>query len=367
MNANFPDLVVNGLLICLYSQLILLGIITILNRSTRSIVLGTMCCLLSLSFIYTIYWPSLNSNLVFNLLLGGFKHMFLPSLIYLYLALLLKNKDHRRTLWMNLLPPAIVHTVYLITKFGFDDFYNTHTSALVGIVNSFIFFSYGYYFLKGLPLLKKLKPILLTRIHRRYKVFFFVLSFYGVLLVAESLLPFMMGRENFLLTFSFLSNDFYITLAVLINLGTLFFLIVESPKLKPMLFGNNIYTGFDSISNEDDIQNFISAYFDEKKAFISADFNIKECLKKAKISEREFKLFLKKEYHQTIIEFINSYRINEFKCIVTLDENSKYSLIGVANKVGFNSKATFYRNFKAAEGITPKQYWDGLKKIKLSQ
>lgn len=360
MNSNFPDLLINGSLICLYLQLILLGIFNIFNKTVRNVILGTICCLLALSFIYTIYWSLFNKSLFFNILLGGYKHMFLPSLIYLYLALLPKNNHPKRLITNNLILPLIIHISYIIMKFGFKDFYSQNIVDVVGFINSFIFLSYVFYLIKGIVLLKKLKPIILVKIHKRYSVFFYVLFSYGIFLVSTSLIPYFTNDEDYYKTFMFLSQDIYITLAVIVNLGVLVFAILESPKIKTLLYGNKIYTGYDSISNEENIRTFIKEVFKEKKLFKDVDFDIKANLKAYKVDDNEFKLFIKKEYNQTPIEFINSYRVEEFKTVVQLDENSKYSLIGIANKVGFKSKATFYRNFKTIEGITPKQYCNNL-------
>jgi AraC-like DNA-binding protein len=53
---------------------------------------------------------------------------------------------------------------------------------------------------------------------------------------------------------------------------------------------------------------------------------------------------------------INSYRIEAFKHLVILPENTKKSVLELAFACGFNSKAAFYRAFKTLEGMTPTQY-----------
>ncbi|WP_299212488.1 helix-turn-helix domain-containing protein [uncultured Aquimarina sp.] len=352
----------NGILICLYSQLIILGIFNILNRRLRNIILGSLCCLLAMSFIYTIYWPKFNMNLSANILLGGYKHMFLPSLIYLYMLVLIK-KNQNHLILKNLIPPIIVHSFYLSVKFGFNAFYISNIINLVGFINIFIFASYLFYFIKGLLLLKELKIILLPPIHKRYTIFFVVMSLYGIVLVSEAIIPFLFGEEKLKATSSFLSSNFYINIAIIVNLGMLVFAFIESPSLKPILLGEKIYTGFDTIKNNEKIIAFINDVFDTQKLFLNTDFDLKLSLKASQVNEKEFKLFLKKEFNKSPIEFINTYRVEAFKKLVALSENNKYSLLGIANKVGFNSKATFYRNFKNIEGVTPKEYLQITKNI----
>lgn len=55
-------------------------------------------------------------------------------------------------------------------------------------------------------------------------------------------------------------------------------------------------------------------------------------------------------------DYINDYRIEEFKCLINEDEYSKYTLGALAELCGFSSRASFFRYFKKATGITPNEY-----------
>jgi AraC-like DNA-binding protein len=52
-------------------------------------------------------------------------------------------------------------------------------------------------------------------------------------------------------------------------------------------------------------------------------------------------------------DFINQLRVARFQQLVVLPENKKYSIVGLAQQVGFSSKASFYRAFKKETGTTP--------------
>lgn len=60
-------------------------------------------------------------------------------------------------------------------------------------------------------------------------------------------------------------------------------------------------------------------------------------------------------------DYLNRYRISEFKNLVKDPFYSRYSLLALAHESGFNSKASFNRNFKKIEGLTPSEY---LRKVK---
>lgn len=55
-------------------------------------------------------------------------------------------------------------------------------------------------------------------------------------------------------------------------------------------------------------------------------------------------------------DYINLQRINEFKRLVTLPENQKFTLLSLAFECGFNSKTSFNRNFKKVTGLSPTEY-----------
>ena len=65
-----------------------------------------------------------------------------------------------------------------------------------------------------------------------------------------------------------------------------------------------------------------------------------------------FNQYLDKNYY----DYLNDYRIEEFKRLVDKDEYSKYTLIALAELCGFSSRTSFFRYFKKVVGITPNEY-----------
>jgi AraC-like DNA-binding protein len=55
-------------------------------------------------------------------------------------------------------------------------------------------------------------------------------------------------------------------------------------------------------------------------------------------------------------DFVNSYRIEEFKRLIMLPENHNVKILAIAYDCGYNSKSSFNRCFKKAVGKTPSQY-----------
>lgn len=60
--------------------------------------------------------------------------------------------------------------------------------------------------------------------------------------------------------------------------------------------------------------------------------------------------------NKNFYDFINELRVEEFKRIVILPVNRKYTLLTLALECGFNSKASFNRNFKKVTNMSPTEY-----------
>jgi AraC-like DNA-binding protein len=62
---------------------------------------------------------------------------------------------------------------------------------------------------------------------------------------------------------------------------------------------------------------------------------------------------INKEFHSNFFEFINNFRIEEFKQKVIDKEYKNLTILGIALECGFNSKSAFNRIFKDITGLTP--------------
>ena len=55
-------------------------------------------------------------------------------------------------------------------------------------------------------------------------------------------------------------------------------------------------------------------------------------------------------------DFVNAYRVEEFKRLIALQKNHQFTLLSLALDCGFSSKTSFNRCFKKATGLTPSVY-----------
>lgn len=65
-----------------------------------------------------------------------------------------------------------------------------------------------------------------------------------------------------------------------------------------------------------------------------------------------FNQYLKKSFY----DYVNEYRVAEFKRLVNESDISRYTLTALSEKCGFSSRASFFRHFKAITGVTPAEF-----------
>ncbi len=96
-----------------------------------------------------------------------------------------------------------------------------------------------------------------------------------------------------------------------------------------------------------------------KKPYTDPGLKIGDLARLADVSGHElsflFNQYLKKSYY----DYVNEYRVAEFKRIVDNSDPSRYTLTALSQMCGFSSRATFFRHFKNVTGITPAEYLRG--------
>jgi len=69
-----------------------------------------------------------------------------------------------------------------------------------------------------------------------------------------------------------------------------------------------------------------------------------------------FNVFMNERYY----DFLNRYRVEEFKRIIATTDYSKFTLKALAKKSGFSSYTSFFRTFKEQTGVTPNDFIQSL-------
>lgn len=104
-----------------------------------------------------------------------------------------------------------------------------------------------------------------------------------------------------------------------------------------------------------DIVERMKAYIEKKQCYTNPDLKMSDLaevlgLSSSKLSQ-VFSLYVKENYY----EFINRYRLEEFKRLIAEGEYKKYTLTALSEKCGFK-KSSFFSTFRRVEGMTPTEY-----------
>lgn len=92
------------------------------------------------------------------------------------------------------------------------------------------------------------------------------------------------------------------------------------------------------------------------KPFLDSHFTINTLSNLLKSNRMYVSALLNDHLGQSFYPMINGYRIDEAVKILEDTESMKYSIEGIAHSVGYKSKSTFIKHFRAKTGQTPGQY-----------
>lgn len=95
---------------------------------------------------------------------------------------------------------------------------------------------------------------------------------------------------------------------------------------------------------------------EERAMYRDCDLKIGDISTQLSVPRQFLSEIINNELGVNFSEFVNGYRIREFKSkVLDPNENNK-TLLGIAYESGFNSKTSFQRIFKASTGMTPSEY-----------
>lgn len=97
-------------------------------------------------------------------------------------------------------------------------------------------------------------------------------------------------------------------------------------------------------------------YMASSKPYLNPDLTLLQLATDINIKPHLLSQIINDHFKLNFFDYINQYRVEEFKSAVTDPKNKNYSLLGIAFECGFNSKSAFNRMFKKSTGLTPSQF-----------
>lgn len=98
------------------------------------------------------------------------------------------------------------------------------------------------------------------------------------------------------------------------------------------------------------------------KLYLNSDLSLKDLASYLELPINYVSQLLNQGFNKNFSEYINTFRLNEFKERVILEENKGLTIMAIAYDSGFNSKTVFNTFFKKIEKMTPNNYLKSVKK-----
>lgn len=98
----------------------------------------------------------------------------------------------------------------------------------------------------------------------------------------------------------------------------------------------------------------------EKEIFKNSSLKLKDVADEIGIPPHQLSQLLNDNLGKSFSNFTNEYRVESACQLLTTNHN--WTLEGIGNEVGFNSKSTFYSTFKKMKGMTPSKFKEQLEK-----
>jgi len=100
----------------------------------------------------------------------------------------------------------------------------------------------------------------------------------------------------------------------------------------------------------------IVSHVEKNQSFLNPNCSASQLAKELDVSHRNLSLAIDELNYKNFNDYINYQRLNFFLDLADEEDLSKYDIVGLASKAGFNSKPTFYRVFKERMKMTPNDY-----------
>jgi len=137
---------------------------------------------------------------------------------------------------------------------------------------------------------------------------------------------------------------------------------IAKPEFNEVDNTNNKYlnSGLDE-SKVSEIYKNLLLTLDLEKPYTNPELTLQDLATSLSIHSNHLSQVINSKTNKNFYDLINEKRIDDFLTKVTLPQNKQYTLVALAYDSGFNSKASFNRNFKKFTGKSPSDYLKSLR------
>lgn len=128
----------------------------------------------------------------------------------------------------------------------------------------------------------------------------------------------------------------------------------NQPMLPESLHSDNENNGNNRELSASDLAKRLTSYFETRKPYLNPDLKIWDIASELGSNRTYISRTINNSFNMNFSSFVNSYRINEAKTIITADPGKPLKI--VAEEVGFGSVSSLSRAFPEITGITISKY-----------
>lgn len=332
----------------------------------------TFGMLLSIYSLYLLEHLGLFDNLNALKSLKRAVEQFPPPIIYMYMGLLVSGKSksisvNKSYLFIPFLAALLAFLLILIQYFSIiSEARSNQLLLLFMIVFSLSagigFLTFGY---KLIQLIRSkmrnqntfIQCILFLK-EKRYRwvrlmgIIFFI---HGTIFLVEFIYLIIVPHNR---------SPFLINTAFYITLGYVFLIyLIQNPTIihfSNKTAGSLVLKKYEKsgLSEEEakGIMQKMNDYMEKDKPFIESQLSLQDLSQKLGVPVHTISEVTNGLMGQNFFDYVNNYRIEEFKILALLPENKDVKILHLAFEVGFSSKTSFNIAFKKFSGETPSQF-----------
>ncbi|MEL7532612.1 MAG: AraC family transcriptional regulator [Bacteroidota bacterium] len=180
-------------------------------------------------------------------------------------------------------------------------------------------------------------------------------GFGAILIVSVVLLLFFMSTQQYSNSFEYWLLVFYEILV----LGFVFKMLQASAYLNSFThrqYANNPQSNIDW----EELHQRLDRIMQEQALYLNARLTLSALAQATDITENQLSQLLNQILNTNFYQFVNQYRLDAFAQKVNDPAHRHLKIIAIAEASGFNSKANFYKAFKAKYQMTPTEFRKGL-------
>nr|WP_299418330.1 helix-turn-helix domain-containing protein [uncultured Emticicia sp.] len=226
--------------------------------------------------------------------------------------------------------------------------------------------SYVYYFYQSLRIYKEYRIWTETQFSNTDTISFVWLRNFIYLLIAGEIFKWAWGLADKLLGDLPFEQDWWwhlFTVLIICYVGITGFtqyqplrLVYSSKNKLQEEILTTIATSEPKENNFEELRTKIENSMLEEKLYLEPELSLSDMAQKLKTNTSVLSAAINSTFGKNFNDFVNEYRVKEFKKQIKLPKNQNYTILAVAFECGFNSKATFNRAFKKFTGQSPSRF-----------